>query len=243
MAWTSLGGFLHDLGKIAVPDAILRKADRLTEEEYRHIQTHPEAGARMLAGHPLAAHVRDAVLLHHERPDGRGYPHGLAEEQIPPMALVVGLCDAFDAMTSHRPYRAGMSREQALALLVEGRGRQFDARLVDHFIELEREGRLAAIVGHSDEGIPLHTCPGCGPIIARRREHGAGDHLYCGNCGGEFVLKPGAGTLLTEATGRQGSATELTPEADTLLITRFIRATTAALPLNDMLPNHEGNPV
>lgn len=112
-ACISLGGFLHDLGKIGVPDAVLRKTGRLTDEDYEVIKTHPNMGARMLAGHPLAGLVQDAVRLHHERPDGKGYPMGLTHPQIPEMALVVGVCDAFDAMTSHRPYRAGMPLDKA----------------------------------------------------------------------------------------------------------------------------------
>ncbi|TSE29119.1 HD domain-containing protein [Tepidimonas taiwanensis] len=78
VARISLGGFLHDLGKVAVPDAILRKAGTLSADEYAVIQTHPTMGVRMLAGHPLATVVRNAVGLHHERPDGRGYPRGLS---------------------------------------------------------------------------------------------------------------------------------------------------------------------
>lgn len=90
----SLGGFLHDLGKIGVPDAVLRKTGRLTEDEYEVIKTHPNMGARMLAGHPLARLVQDAVRLHHARPDGKGYPNGLSGDGIPEMARIVGVCDA-----------------------------------------------------------------------------------------------------------------------------------------------------
>ena len=85
-ATISIGGFLHDLGKIGVPDAILRKPDRLLEDEYAIIRTHPDIGLRMLAGHPLARLVSDAVGLHHERPDGKGYPRGLKAAAIPQVA-------------------------------------------------------------------------------------------------------------------------------------------------------------
>ena len=104
----AIGGFLHDLGKIGIPDAILRKRDKLTDDEMAIMKTHPDVGARLLAGHPLADLVRDAVLLHHETLDGSGYPKGIAGPDIPIAARIVGLCDAFDAMTSTRPYRAGM---------------------------------------------------------------------------------------------------------------------------------------
>lgn len=104
VAQVSVGGFLHDLGKIGVPDAVLRKPSRLTEEEYAVIKTHPDLGLRMLARHPLAAFVGDAVGMHHERPDGLGYPNGLTTENIPVAARIVGICDAFDAMTTALPH-------------------------------------------------------------------------------------------------------------------------------------------
>jgi len=101
----ALGGFLHDLGKIAVPDRILTKADRLTDEEFVLIRSHPEAGWRLVMDHPLAALVEAPIRSHHEMPNGKGYPQGLSAEQIPQAAKIVGLCDAFDAMTSTRPSR------------------------------------------------------------------------------------------------------------------------------------------
>ena len=155
----SLGGFLHDLGKVAVPDAILRKSGPLTADEYAVIQTHPTVGARLLAGHPLAELVRDAVLLHHERPDGRGYPRRLEGGALPMAARIVGVCDAFDAMTSHRPYRAGLPRGEALERVRAARGSQFDAEVTDGFLAMGEAGDLDR---HSDEGIPLLSCPMCG---------------------------------------------------------------------------------
>ena len=98
-----LGGFLHDLGKVGVPDAILNKPDRLTEDEYAVIRTHPHVGSRILTNHPLEPLVVSAILSHHEMPSGKGYPHGLMAGQISVDARIVGLCDAFDAMTSTRP--------------------------------------------------------------------------------------------------------------------------------------------
>ena len=227
----SLGGFLHDLGKVGVPDAILRKSERLTEEEYAVIKTHPDVGQRMLAGHPLAALVSDAVLLHHERPDGLGYPRGLSTDKIPLMARMVGICDAFDAMTSHRPYRAGMPRDKALGILVEQRGTQFDAALTDVFIELGRSGALDHVLGHSDDGIPLHSCPMCGPTLVLRRGQRPGDHAYCGACCGEFEVIEGSAGIGVHMTGKRGRAVDLEPEADQDLIARTVRAAVAALPV------------
>src|SRR4030067_1426624 len=107
VARISLGGFLHDLGKIAVPDAILNKPARLTDGEYEIIKTHPDVGRRLLIDHPLAALAESAVFAHHERPDGMGYPQRLSQEQISVDRRIVGICDAFGAMTRTPPYPTG----------------------------------------------------------------------------------------------------------------------------------------
>jgi HD domain len=223
----AIGGFLHDLGKVGIPDAILRKRDRLSDDEYAVIKTHPSVGARMLAGHPLAELVLDAVLLHHETPDGRGYPRGLSAMDIPLAARIVGLCDAFDAMTSTRPYRTGMPIAAALGQIEAGAGRQFDATLAAHFLDLGRAGLLAHIAGHSDDGIPLQDCLMCGPTLVVRREQHGGDAVFCRNCGGAYRLEGGHddAPLKAVAIGEQGSPAELEPLADTELIGRFVRDT------------------
>lgn len=223
----AIGGFLHDLGKVGVPDAILRKPGRLDDEEYAVIKTHPTVGARLLAGHPLAELARDAVLLHHETPDGRGYPRGLAGTDIPLSARIVGLCDAFDAMTSTRPYRAGMPIPQAMAIIESQLGRQFDEALGRHFLALGRQGLLDHIASHSDDGIPLQTCLMCGPTLVVRREQGPGDAVFCRSCGGGYRLEaPQDGGLpQAVATGVHGSAVDLEPESDSALIQRFVRDT------------------
>ena len=223
----AIGGFLHDLGKVGIPDAILRKADKLTDAEYAVIKTHPEVGARMLAGHPLAELVRDAVLLHHETPDGRGYPGGMAGTDIPVSARVVGLSDAFDAMTSTRPYRVGMPVGQALEVIESQLGRQFDDTLGRHFLALGQEGLLEHIAGHSDDGIPMQRCPMCDSTLVIRREQRAGDALFCRNCGGGYRLESGHEDVVLKAvpTGALGSAADLQPVADTELIQRFVRDT------------------
>lgn len=223
----AIGGFLHDLGKVGIPDAILRKRERLTDDEYAVIKTHPDVGARMLAGHPLADLVRDAVQMHHETPNGRGYPRGLAGEAIPLAARVVGLCDAFDAMTSSRPYRAGMSITAALAQIEGGLESQFDEPLGRHFLALGREGRLEHVAGHSDDGIPLRECLVCGPTLVVRREQQHGDTIFCRSCGGGYRLEVGHDHTVPKAipTGIMGSPADLEPIADTELIVRFVRDT------------------
>ncbi len=226
----ALGGFLHDLGKVGVPDSILRKTQRLTDEEYSIIKTHPEVGMRMLAGHPLAALVREAVLMHHERIDGRGYPQGMQADSIPVGARIVGICDAFDAMTSYRPYRKGMDMQVALNIICENKGSQFDANLADLFIKMGESGELDHVMGHSDNGIPMQSCPMCGPTLVVRREQIAGDRIYCRNCSGEFELVADAGTLNPKPTGRMGNAAALEPEADIALIRRTVEEAVRGFP-------------
>ncbi|WP_260292596.1 HD-GYP domain-containing protein [Sedimenticola hydrogenitrophicus] len=210
----ALGGFLHDLGKIGVPDAILNKPGKLTDEEYRVIQTHPDVGQRLLQNHPLAALVIDVVHAHHERPDGHGYPRRLTLEYIPPDARIVGICDAFDAMTSTRPYRKGMPIETALNIIRDNLGTQFDPALGVRFTNLGEAGHLSPIVGHSEPGIPLQVCPNCGPSLVITRHNAPGDHLYCRSCGGESELLWQAGEWRTRPTGKRGTPAQLMPRLD-----------------------------
>jgi hypothetical protein len=229
VARIAIGGFLHDLGKISVPDQILGKKDRLTDEEYDVIKTHPDVGWRLLAGHPLARLAEAAVRAHHETPDGAGYPRGLRGAEVPVDARIVGICDAFDAMTSTRPYRRGMPVDRALAIIGENLGRQFDRDFGTRFVALGRAGRLDHIVGHSDEGIPLHECAMCGPTLVLKKGQGSGEHVYCRNCTAEYVTDSRDGTLVTVPTGRKGSPRDLEPEADSELIAGVVRASARAL--------------
>jgi diguanylate cyclase (GGDEF)-like protein/putative nucleotidyltransferase with HDIG domain len=130
-----LAGLLHDIGKAGVPDAILRKPGTLTDAEFQTIRQHPGLGAQILQ-HPSLDDVREWVGAHHERPDGNGYPVGLAGEQIPLEARILAVADAFEAMTSDRSYRSSMSHERALAELERCAGTQFDERVVDALTEV-----------------------------------------------------------------------------------------------------------
>jgi hypothetical protein len=116
---------LHDVGKIAVPDAILRKAGPLDDEEWAAVHEHPAAGARIIAALPGLDGLVPAVRAEHERWDGRGYPDGLMGEEIPLPARIVFVCDAYHAMTSDRPYRDALPEARAIAELRRGAGRQF----------------------------------------------------------------------------------------------------------------------
>ncbi len=132
-------------------------------------------------------------------------------------------------MTSTRPYRRGMPIEKSLAIIEENLGRQFDHELGTHFVALGRAGDLDHIVGHSDEGIPLHECLMCGPTLVLRREQQAGDHIYCRSCRGEYVTENEAGRLVTKPTGRTGTPGDLEPEADAALIASVVRESARAL--------------
>lgn len=217
VALSEIGGFLHDLGKVGVPDAILNKPDRLTDSEYEIIKTHPTVGGRLLMNHPLANLAMDAVVGHHERPDGKGYPHGIVGEVIPEVARIVGIADAFDAMTSTRPYRKGMPIERALNIISGELGNQFDAELGRQFLELGKTHYLAHIVGHSETGLPLQNCP-CGAPVALRQGQHAGEFVYCRCCGGEARLQEAGGQLQIVMTGQMGDASVLAPDSDDNLI-------------------------
>jgi HD-GYP domain-containing protein (c-di-GMP phosphodiesterase class II) len=126
-----LAARVHDLGKIGVPDHVLRKAGPLDPEEWHLMQQHPAIGWEILSNFPEYGRGRELVLHHHERLDGKGYPDGVAGHRIHLGAQVIAVADAFDAMTSQRPYRSAMSREQALAEIHRCRGTQWDELVVD----------------------------------------------------------------------------------------------------------------
>ena len=223
VARIELGGFLHDLGKVGIPDAVLNKPGPLDDHEYALIKTHPRIGARLLRGHPLATLAHEAVMMHHEMPDGRGYPQGLSGEGIPLIARIVGICDAFDAMTSTRPYRKGMLVEKALDIIQEAAGKQFDAELSARLVRLGSVGQLNHLVGHTDHGIPIMSCAMCGPTIVVRRDQKPGDYVYCHQCGNQARFKFRTDEAIElEPTGAKGSADQLETEVDEALLSALV---------------------
>jgi len=137
----------HDIGKLGIPDRILFKPGRLTEEEKNEMKRHTEIGYRIAESSPDLAHISDWILKHHEWWDGNGYPFKLKGAEIPLQSRILSIVDAFDAMTNNRPYRKALSIDVALAEIVRFTGTQFDPQLVDKFVELTNYPRITKI-GH-----------------------------------------------------------------------------------------------
>jgi HD-GYP domain-containing protein (c-di-GMP phosphodiesterase class II) len=133
-----VAALLHDIGKIGIPDAILNKPAKLTDDEYVLMKKHPEYGWAVLRHVPGMERASLMILHHHESFEGRGYPAGLQGEEIPIGSRIVSVIDSFDAMVSNRPYRNGLPVEEAIRRLIDGRGSQFDPQVVDAFLPLAR---------------------------------------------------------------------------------------------------------
>ena len=132
-------GYLHDIGKIGVADSILNKPGPLTEDEYEVVKKHPVIGESIVSELGLSREERSIIRHHHERWDGAGYPDGLSNEDIPLLARIVSIVDAFDAMTSKRAYRNAMSYEESIAELLKNRGKQFDPSALEAFMEVVKK--------------------------------------------------------------------------------------------------------
>jgi len=145
-----MAGLLHDVGKIGVPEAVLQKAGRLTPEEFEEIKKHPAIGARILRDIRQIEDIIPGVLYHHERYDGKGYPSGLAGEDIPLMGRIICLADCFDAMTSSRTYRKALPLEVAMTEIQRCSGTQFDPALADAFLRIGAE-QFREVLAHHQE--------------------------------------------------------------------------------------------
>ncbi|MEQ9616940.1 MAG: HD-GYP domain-containing protein [Phycisphaerales bacterium] len=148
-----IGGLVHDVGKIGVPESTLTKSGRLTDEEFEQIKLHPQIGHDILKDIPQLADVLPGVLYHHERFDGRGYPQGLSGKDIPLIARLIGLADSFDAMSSTRTYRAAMDREKVMREIIDCAGTQFDPDLAEAFHALDLSVYDELVVKHHEESL------------------------------------------------------------------------------------------
>jgi len=137
---------MHDIGKIGIPDGVLLKPGKLTNEEFEVIKSHPEIGAQIIGDHDaeVLKMAKQIALTHHEKWNGQGYPQGLSGEEIPLVGRIVAIADVFDALTCVRPYKTAWSVESALELIVKDAGRHFDPGLVKLFLDMETEVRRIA---------------------------------------------------------------------------------------------------
>ncbi len=131
-----LFALLHDIGKIGIPDWIINKQDKLTEEEYAEIKKHPQIGYEILKSISIMPNLKTGVRWHHERIDGKGYPDGLTGDKIPEYAKIISVADAYDAMTSNRSYRSSMPQKQVRAEIEKQKGSQFDPTVADKMLEI-----------------------------------------------------------------------------------------------------------
>lgn len=138
MKTLKIGALFHDIGKIGIPDAILLKTDKLTDDEYSEIKNHPAIGAHILSNASIFADIIPIVKHHHERYDGKGYPARLAGENIPYLARIVAVADTFDAMTSRRSYRQALDFDYTTNEIEKCKGTQFDPAIADVFLEILR---------------------------------------------------------------------------------------------------------
>lgn len=152
LAWAAL---LHDIGKIGVDESILRKPDRLTAEEYDAIKRHPGIGASMLEPIEQLRIIVPGIRHHHERFDGKGYPDGLAGEEIPLVGRIIAVADTYDAVVSSRPYRPSRTAEQALEIIREGAGTQFDPEIAQVFLNLAAKGEIAPPAAVQEEPVSI----------------------------------------------------------------------------------------
>jgi HD-GYP domain-containing protein (c-di-GMP phosphodiesterase class II) len=225
-----LGGFLHDIGKISIPDRILAKRGSLTAPEYDVVRTHPGIGAVLVQEHPLGDLALAAIHQHHEWIDGTGYPGRLQGNQISIYARIVSIADAFDALTSTRPYRKGVASPPAVEALKVENGTQFDSFLLDAFIRKVQIGSLGQVVGHSEPGAPMVLCPNCGPVISVSADTRDGDVGFCRICGSKHRLHRRGDTFEVEPMG-PATAEQLKPRPERRSIDEFVAQAPTSLQL------------
>ena len=145
----AMGALLHDVGKIGIPDRVLLKPGPLRDEEWHEMRRHPDLGAALIGNIAFLEPARELVRAHHEKYDGTGYPKGLAGEAIPLGARIFAVADAFDALTTERPYREALDPTEAERRIAAGRGSQFDPAVVDAFLRVPREAWFRAASANS----------------------------------------------------------------------------------------------
>ncbi|MFW5695682.1 MAG: HD domain-containing phosphohydrolase [Alkalispirochaeta sp.] len=217
-----LGGLVHDLGKVGVSDTVLNKDGPLSAQEFELMHQHPTAGVNALGGHPLLPLVREAILEHHERYDGGGYPSQAPGSSLTVIGRILGVADAFDAMTSTRSYRAGMNDDRAMEIVGKESGKQFDPQAAEALQSLHGKGELAHVIGHASEEKLMLNCPVCGPSIVPPEDAHDGDTTVCPSCRGIFAMHRQGETFELELQGM--SPTLYMPQPDHRAVQSLIQA-------------------
>lgn len=177
-----MGGTIHDLGKIGIDDAILGKKSKLTETEMEQMRFHPEIGARIVRDADFLKPLLPFILYHQERFDGTGHPGHLKGEDIPVEGRLLAVADAFDAMTSDRPYRKAMDAEEAIRIIREESGRQFDPGVVEAFFRAWTKGKITKAMVSSAEQVKTIECPYCSSKIEIRPDSADSYLIHCPEC-------------------------------------------------------------
>lgn len=207
-----MGGVLHDVGKIAVDDAILRKPGQLNDEEFEKMKIHPLRGADLLRDIALFQPIIPYCLYHHERYDGKGYPYGLKGKEIPPEGRLIAVADTLDAMTSNRPYRKGLDPEVAIERLISAKGTQLDPEMVDALIDAYNAGKIHSLLQdyHKRDSRSL-ACPFCSTHIRIVEDIAPGSEYICPVCGRRLMIKEAHGVLFGELLPQSNMAFTIIP--------------------------------
>ncbi|MCM1165391.1 MAG: HD domain-containing protein [Lachnospiraceae bacterium] len=197
-------GLLHDIGKIGIPDSILNKPGKLTDSEYALMRKHVEIGGNILSGNNMIDGLDEGAKFHHERYDGRGYPLGLKGEEIPEMARIIGIADAYDAMTSNRVYRKRLTNEKVISEMRRCSGAQFDPKLTEIFIKMIESGRFNDLSPDNDtaeesKGIAERSADLLQSVIGFKEKSYDNEHDYLTG-----VLSRSAGEKLISARLSEG---------------------------------------
>ncbi|MGC8844671.1 MAG: HD domain-containing phosphohydrolase [Candidatus Hydrogenedens sp.] len=207
-----MGGVLHDVGKIAVDDAILRKPGQLTDEEFEKMKIHPLRGADLLRDIALFQPIIPYCLYHHERYDGKGYPYGLKSKEIPPEGRLIAVADTLDAMTSNRPYRKGLDPEIAIEKIISAKSSQLDPEMVDALIEAYNMGKIHSLLQdyHKRDSRSL-ACPFCSTHIKIAEDIEPGSEYMCHVCGRRLLIKEAHGVFFADLLPQSDMAFTIIP--------------------------------
>ncbi len=193
---------LHDIGKIGVPDAVLNKPGKLTQEEYQLMKQHTVIGAEILKDIEMLPGIDIGAKYHHERYDGKGYPDGLKKEEIPKIARIIAVADAYDAMTSNRVYRKQLTDEKVMSELEKGNGTQFDPEAVTALLKLLKEGKIENISQKAQEEEHLSDASQILARIMERQEELSAERLVLDELTGVYNKTYGE-RLLKETVGKE----------------------------------------